>query len=336
MKVYICFPYTDGPYGGGNQFLKALRTIFIEKNIYTSNVEEADIILFNSMNGLFDAYKCKRKNKKAVFVHRVDGPCKLYNNESDYRDDQVYRINARIADATVFQSEFSKNASIKMGCPHKKYEVVIHNACDQSVFYPTNISFAEDKALFHKVRLIATSYSDNWNKGFKDYQWLDKNLDFSRYEMKFVGRTPCEFDNIEHISPVGSEDLAEYLRGADIYIIASRKEPCSNALIEAISSGLPVIAYNDGSHPEVIGRNGEIYSAIEEVPRILDSVLQNYSQYAEGIERFDIHKVANEYEAFFDELLELKRKGIIVVQRCNPFHYWMARAERIISKILYQ
>ena len=48
MKIHILYLFKDGPWGGGNQFLKALRNEFIKMNFYEEIPEKADVILFNS------------------------------------------------------------------------------------------------------------------------------------------------------------------------------------------------------------------------------------------------------------------------------------------------
>ena len=40
MKLHFLFDFKEGPWGGGNQFLKALRNYFREKGIYSENAEE--------------------------------------------------------------------------------------------------------------------------------------------------------------------------------------------------------------------------------------------------------------------------------------------------------
>ena len=44
-----------------------------------------------------------------------------------------------------------------------------------------------------KVRLISTSWSDNPRKARATYEWIDRHLDWSRYEYSFVGRVTGEF-----------------------------------------------------------------------------------------------------------------------------------------------
>jgi glycosyltransferase involved in cell wall biosynthesis len=57
----------------------------------------------------------------------------------------------------------------------------------------------------------------------------------------------------EHVFLLGNiEDAAEYLKAADIFILASRSEAMPYAIIEACIAGLPIIATAVGGIPEVI------------------------------------------------------------------------------------
>ena len=59
------------------------------------------------------------------------------------------------------------------------------------------------------------------------------------YDYTFVGNVSERFERINHVPPVASEELADMLRDHDIYITGSKNDPCSNALIEALSCRLP-------------------------------------------------------------------------------------------------
>jgi sugar transferase (PEP-CTERM/EpsH1 system associated) len=55
---------------------------------------------------------------------------------------------------------------------------------------------------------------------------------------------------------LGSSDrVAELLNAMDVYVLPSLAEGISNALLEAMASGLPVIATNVGGNPEVVDRD---------------------------------------------------------------------------------
>ncbi|MDD3263244.1 MAG: glycosyltransferase [Candidatus Absconditabacteria bacterium] len=301
MKINILYEFRDGPYGGVNQFLKALK-VCIEKNgLYTDYASDADIILFNSSNNTREALEAKKRYPDKIFVQRMDGPTRLYNNMKDTRDLIANTMNELVADATVFQTVYSREANYTMGLKHNKYETTIMNAPDEFIFNKDKkIAFENG----HKIRLIASSWSSNWNKGFEVYDYLDKNLDFNKYEMTFVGNSPVKFKNIKTIPPLNSIDLSLALKQHDIYVTASKKDPCSNALIEALFCGLPAVALNDGGHPEILQSAGEVFNTNEEAIKAIDTIVDNYIQYQKAISLQSMDEIAGLYIKFFEMILE--------------------------------
>lgn len=306
MKINILFSVKDSAWGGGNQFLKALRDYFIEKNLYEEDVKNADIVLFNSHHFLEEVVKAKYRYPDKVFIHRVDGPI-FYIREKDLEiDKQLFKINSLLASGTVFQSEFSKNACFELGMKKNDFETTVMNAPNPNIFNTKErVGFSKDR----KIRLIATSWSANMKKGFGVYKWLDENLNFSKYEMKFVGNTPIAFKNIIHIPPLKSEELAVELKNSDIFITASQKDPCSNSLIEALHCGLPVIALKDGGHPELVGDGGEVFERQEEIPALLEKIVLNYEGYQKSIKNPTMNEVGARYTEFFNRVYKSKDKN---------------------------
>jgi len=157
-----------------------------------------------------------------------------------------------------------KTASVLIG---GKRWLVIPNAVEASIFHPPE---GREPLEGRRVKLVATSWSDNPNKGADVFAWLDRNLDWGRYELTFVGRSPVAFERIRVVGPVGSEQVAECLREADLYVAASRNDPCSNALLEALACGLPAAYRASGGHPELVGGGGLSFSEPEELPGVLE------------------------------------------------------------------
>src|SRR3990167_9624991 len=91
------------------------------------------------------------------------------------------------------------------------------NSSDPDIFFPYI-----NKVKNNKIKLIASSWSNNIKKGFDWYKLLDERLDFTKYEMMFVGRSPIVFKNIKHIEPLNSIDLSNLLRTCDIMINCSK------------------------------------------------------------------------------------------------------------------
>lgn len=301
MKIHILFEFKNEPWGGGHQFLKSLRKYLQATNAYKENPEKADVILFNSHQYINDVANIKLKCPKKLFIHRIDGPIRLYNNMDDKRDSVTNIANHLIADATVFQSGWSRRENYRLGLKKNTFDTVIINAPDPAIFNREGrISFSTDR----KIRLIAASWSSNWKKGFRVYQWLDENLDFSKYEMLFVGRTPVEFKNIKHIPPLNSGQLAGEFKKSDIFITASQKDPCSNSLIEALHCGLPTVGLRDGGHPEIIADSGETFIEADEIPELLEKIVKNYAEYQTSLCYPSINEVAKQYYDFISQVYQ--------------------------------
>ncbi|MBN1457797.1 MAG: glycosyltransferase [Sedimentisphaerales bacterium] len=239
--------------------------------------------------------KLKLKYPNKFFVHRIDGPMRLYNNATDKRDDIVYLADKHLAEATIFQSEWSQQQNHRTGLPQNLFETVIPNAPDPSIFNRIDKKKFSTK---RKIRLIATSWSKNWKKGFKIYQWLDENLDLEKYEMLFVGNSPVEFKNIKKIPPVDSKGVAEKLKENDIFIFASPIEACSNSLLEALHCGLPVIGVNNSSNPGLIGKGGEVFDRPGDILVLLEKIVNNYESYQTNINNPKIEEIGRRYYDF--------------------------------------
>jgi glycosyltransferase involved in cell wall biosynthesis len=301
MKINIFLEIKSGPYGGGNQFLKALKNDLIIKNIYEQNPEKADVILFNSHHRLNDLIRLKANHPEKVFIHRIDGPVFLIRKDTLKLDKLIYKTNNLIADGIIFQSQWSKNKNIELGLKINVPETIITNAPDPLLF---NHSKKEPFNPNRKTKIIATSWASNMSKGFDTYKYLDTALNFSEFEMTFCGNSPVKFRNIKHIEALPGNQLAELLKQHDIFITASKNDPCSNSLIEALHCGLPALAYNDGGHPEIIGKAGCIYNEHSEIIKKLHHIKDNYNSCQNEIQLPSMNEVAAEYINFIKTIFQ--------------------------------
>lgn len=309
MTVHILYPFVEGPWGGANQFLKAIKNHFINIGVYEEDILCADIILFNSSPSalsclLTQIYRYKKKFKNKLFINRIDGPVFYIRDRNIFIDKAFYLFNDKACDGTIFQSNWSKEKNYLLGMLENKFETTILNAPNPIFF--NNV----DKLPFEKrkkVRLIATSWSNNWKKGFEVYKWLDDNLDFDKYEMTFIGNSPIKFKNILSKKPVDSETLAKELKQHDIFITASQKDPCSNSLIEALHCGLPAIGLNDGGHPEIILSSGKVFEKKEDIPSAIDDIVENYKKYQNSIALPSINEVGKLYYEFLQTMFNIHK-----------------------------
>jgi glycosyltransferase involved in cell wall biosynthesis len=254
LKIKIKYQNTDKAWGGGNQFLTYLKKELIKKNIYTNKISKADIIIINSFENFDKIIKLKNEFPNKKFVHRMDGLTQLYNNFLDKRDLLSFFLNKEIACATIYQSKWSKSKIIELSKVFKNPQKVIINCVDKKKFFKKKKNkFKKNK----KIKLISSSWSKNYKKGFKIIKWLDENLDFKKYDYTFVGNSPIKFKNIKMIKPLNSRLLSKELNKHNIFISPAMHEACSNSIIEATACGLYTFALNHGGNPEII-KNKEL------------------------------------------------------------------------------
>ena len=288
----IFHEFHEPPYGGGNQFLLALRAELVRRGI---SVEvnrlsgRTPACLYNSFN--FDFHRLERFARDGVrMVHRVDGPIGVYRGFDDGTDRRIVGINA-LADATILQSRYSLEKHRELGLELRN-PLVIHNAVDPAIFHPP----AEHEPLGdRRLRVITTSWSDNPRKGSEVLRWLDENLDFGAYELTFAGRTQQRFERIRVIGPLASQPLADLLRAHDVFLAASRDDPCSNALLEGLACGLPAAYVRSGGHPELVGDGGIGFDAAEELPATFARLHEELSERSAAIHVSPLSAVADRY-----------------------------------------
>jgi glycosyltransferase involved in cell wall biosynthesis len=294
-KIHILFKIKKGPWGGGNQFLRALREALIRRGAYAENPNESEVILFNSHHSIGQLLRLWITNSDKTFIHRVDGPLTRVRGggiRNRITDRVIFALSRFVADATVFQSAWSKEKAKEFGYKEHPYDTIINNASDPSIFYDRgHVPFGSSG----KIRLIATSWSANERKGFSIYRYLDENLDFSKFDVLFVGNTPCSYQNIKVQPPMKSNELADELRQSDIFITASQQDPCSNSLIEALTCGLPAVARNDGGHRELLQNGGVTFEGEEDVISAIETVVKDYETFKSHLPQHMIDEVATEY-----------------------------------------
>jgi len=303
IVVGLWHTFYEPPYGGGNQFMMALRKGLLARGVEVRENElspEIDAYVLNSIHFDVDRFLEFSRKHRINVIHRIDGPIHLIRGFDREKDEFCYRLNAQFASATVLQSSWVYQRIVDMG--YRPIEpVIVHNAVDEAIFNAhSRVRFDPSR----KVRLISSSWSNNPRKGGPVYKWIEDHLDWSRFEYTFVGNASESFNRIHHIPPVPSEQLADMLRHHDIYITASKNDPCSNSLIEALACGLPALYLNDGGHPELVGYGGLPFNAEDEILSQLDKLAGDYEAFQRLITVSRLQDVTEKYLTLIKEVIQ--------------------------------
>ena len=115
--------------------------------------------------------------------------------------------------------------------------------------------------------------------------------------------------------PGERDDVPRIMRGLDLFVLPSLSEGISNTVLEAMASGLPMVATRVGGNPELIG-TGETGTLVprgdaESMARAIRSYMESPdlcrrhgSEARRAVERrFGMDTMANAYMAVYDKLL---------------------------------
>lgn len=298
-RVNLWHEFHEPPWGGGNQFLLLLRKGLKERGVRILEnrlSRRADAYLLNAVHFDVDAFRDRARKERLPIVQRIDGPIQLVRGRDEASDELCYQLNREFADVTILQSRWSIEATYELGFRPQR-PVLIHNAVDPDIFHSDGrIPYSSDR----KIRLIASSWSDNPRKGGPFYRDLCERLDLDRYEFTFVGRVCEPLPGARMVGSVGSTDLADLLREHDVYITASQADPCSNALIEALACGLPALYLDDGGHPELVGFAGLPFQTVDEALNQLERLVNHYEIFQRLIAVQDAGDVVGRYAQVLD------------------------------------
>jgi glycosyltransferase involved in cell wall biosynthesis len=297
--------FEPAPAGGAHQTLRAVvaecrrRGIRVAHNTIPRGTRAC---LFHSFN--FDAARLERFVRHAGdcrMVHRVGAVTSLYRGFDDGTDAHVAELNRRFAQATIAIShatvEMYRSIGIELVDPR-----VVYNAVDPSIFHPRGRELFDRS---RKTRLVAVSWSDNPRKGGPTYRWLESALDWDRYTFTYVGNTQEAFERIAVVPPMPSHELAELLRSHDVFVTATENDAYSNALVEALSCGLPAVYLDSGGSREAVKEAGLGFADRDELPALLDRIREDYEAYQAAISLPSLAELVDEYL----EVLGLGRDG---------------------------
>ena len=309
-NIAIYYSFSKGPSGGANQFLKFLGKEFARKGILASSSKGADGVLLNCSPAelrrvLLPLIYFKICGKKIGL--RIDGPISLVRDTKYLDYDKMIACLIKLNLGTpIFQSKwslrrFEELTNIKVYSPS-----IVYNIPDFNIFFPRD--YAKPRS---KVRLINASWSSNSKKGFKLLTHAAETLSQDDFEVYFIGNAPMQSSKIQMFNAVPSQQLAEMYRQADIFLALSSDDPCSNALIEALACGLPVVFLDSGGHGELVKNAGEAFANRTDLITAILKVSSNLHEYKSSINYKNADEVLQMYyHAVFSPELVTKQNSV--------------------------
>jgi len=334
MKIAIGSKIQEGPWGGGNQFLKNFKDYFEDKNhkiFFDLKEKNLDIILMTDPRpksisatfNHFDIYNYISKNPDTIVIHRVN-ECDERKNTSGVNKNLVYAND--FVDHTIFISSWLKNLFSKYKNFDENNSNVILNGANNKIFNNSNYENKTTK----KFKIVTHHWSSHPNKGFDYYKYLDNllksNDSFSReFEFTFIGNLPdkFKFEQSNYIPAKSGDELSKLLKQNHIYLTASINEPGGNHQNEGLNCGLPVLYLDSGCMKEYCEGFGLAYTKINMKDKILE-IKNRFNEFKNKVLTYNINSVlmCKKYEEVFFNLVKNKDKILKLREspKINFFH----------------
>jgi len=314
----------SGNIGGPLVKIKKLKQQFPE---YTNGFNIVYILSNNSYLSKTSLNLLKRK-KIPIIVNQNGVYYKSWFKGNYLARNKIMAYGYHVADYVFWQSKFCKKTSDKFLGKRRGDGEILYNSVDTSLFTPEfkneklftflitgNINkdnsyriisvFKAIKKLYkyHKnIRLLIAGNIEN--KAF---------LEFKSNKMKIA-------DKVKFIGRFNQFDAPKIYKLADAYITMTYKDNCPTAVLEAMSSGLPIIYSASGGIPELVDNHSgvglEVESSWSEVKtpktsRIVKGmrrIIENKKSMSEAarlraVENFDIKFWKERHELIFDFLI---------------------------------
>lgn len=241
------------------------------------------------------------KNRNGEIIQRLDGVYyhSKHGLDSTLLNRNIEFIYSNLSTFIIFQSEYSRRQCFSMfGEVAKERHAVIYNGVNKKIFYPIQ------KEVAGSFKLVTTGNFRNLDMlepVVKALDLLDENCSFT---LSVVGpvtndslRPLLERSYIEYLGVYSNYQLAEFLRSQDIFIYSHLNPPCPNSVLEAVSTGLPVVGYDSGAMSELVHFSKELLAPVS------DDIFQTYEQ-------FNISELSQKIRLSFESFNEYKLRSM--------------------------
>ena len=202
------------------------------------------------------------ENKIPLFVHTGETPIILHDI---YPEKKLLSFSEYVK-GVVCNSSYCKQLSLEAGLTTEDKCGIFPNAIDSSLFYPRNRKeLRERKGIKEQDFVVVFAGWFDDNKGSLRVSNAIKKLNDTSVKSFFIGANPGGIDKYEpncegiiYKGRVPHVEMPEWFSMADVFVLPTQHEGCSNAIIEAMACGLPIISSDRRFNWDVLNKSNSI------------------------------------------------------------------------------
>lgn len=200
-----------------------------------------------------------------IFVACGEGDNAIENLLSHSPEKSLSQLKRAVKGVISVSSE-NKDICIRYGLARPEQIVVLPNCVDQNLFHP-----ARNTTLRHQLGVTENDFLIAFTGGFIERKGSTRlcqainQLNDPSIKIMFIGSTvrgegsnEPECMGMVFKGSLTHEKIAAYLQAADAFVLPTLKEGCSNAIVEALATGLPVISSNGAFNNDILDEHNSL------------------------------------------------------------------------------
>ncbi|MCR4378608.1 MAG: glycosyltransferase family 4 protein [Rhodospirillales bacterium] len=319
-----------GDVGGPLVKVKRLRTLFPEQ-LWGFNV----VYVLSNTPYLPDMAIALLKARGIPIVHNQNGVFYpgWYAGDWEAQNQRMARTFHK-ADYVFFQSEFCKHSAERYLGAREGAGEILYNAVDTEFYRPSETQAPRagrayrflltgkiDNHLFYRIASSLQGLAEAVRLGLDAVLVIAGRVaPDAQARTKALADELGIADRVRLTGPYTQEQAPTIYQGADAYVMTKHNDPCPNTVLEALSTGLPVLYSDTGGVGELVGDAGiglicaqgwdepQVPDAKAIAQGMLDIVaghdMFSHTARVRAVERFDLRHWEQRHGEVFTRLIE--------------------------------
>ena len=238
------------------------------KRVIRSILEEQDVVYCHFWKSGHYGFFYSRKHNTPLFIATGESNVKHLLRDID-------TSFAKYVKGVIAVSSKNKDESIALGLTNADKCVVFPNSVNPRLFKKLDKNKCRERLGFsHDAFIVAFVGSFKENKGpHRVSEAIGLITGTSVYSI-FIGSGKIQpsAPNILFSGSVMHEDVPYFLNAADVFVLPTLAEGCCNAIIEAMTCGLPIISSNLPFNWDILNQDNSIMIDPNNIQQIADAI----------------------------------------------------------------
>jgi len=207
-------------------------------------------------------------------------------NIDRYIDESRIAFIKKHTSGVICVSTKNKEESIEHHLTDGNNTIVLPNAVDSTLFYPYGKKkMREELGYPQDAFIVAFCGRFSHRKGCRRLSDAITMLGDEKIKSVFIGQAAGEgltdpiCEGILHKGPLDHNIIPEYLSAADVFVLPTLAEGCSNSIVEAMSCGLPIISSDLPFNYDILNEHNSIMIDPMNVNQIANAILRIKNDY---------------------------------------------------------